>query len=410
MRRERCQIGSASLYGTEFKTSDHEERLVRNRLIHRRLGWLYGTLVILLVVMGAWWIYYVTHEEQVRADFHRRQLASERLHAEYLIRFDPSLAADPVGQLGDAFPNLVFRRDGKEVVVEVRPELLVEIENEVRATRNMFLYEGLFFLVLLLAGASILSHAWRSELKFKQARELFLAGATHEFKTPLASLRLYTETLGRDGVAEEDHRRIRSRMLDDILRLESLVDDVLALSADDTFSRGPRQRLDLAGECRTVVNELQGFAADHGARIGLSAPDGCQIMGQRLVFALALRNLVSNAVKHGGSGVKIDVQLTPGDTWHQVSVKDDGPGIPRRLHGKVFSCFFSGCGNNRGEQTGLPTRGAGLGLYLVKRNIDILGGRVTLNSDTGRGATFTMFLPALAPTMASDRIPSRGGG
>ena len=381
---------------------------MRKRLVQSRLIWLYGILVLLLVTIGAWWFYFVTHEGQVRADFHRAQLASEREHALLLIRSDPALAADPEGQLGHAFPELVFSRRDGDLTVDVRPEILQAIEDQVRATRNMFLSEGLFFLALLLAGVTILIHAWRSEIRYKQARELFLAGATHEFKTPLASLRLYTETLGRRELTDDDRQRIHGRMLDDLLRLEALVDDVLALSSDGAFGRGPRQTLDLARECRTVVTELQSFANDRGARIRLSAPPGCFILGQRLIFALALRNLIGNAVKHGGRGVKVDVIVEAGPEWHRVHVRDDGPGIPRRLHARIFSCFYSACTDRDepDEAAGERRTGAGVGLYLVKRNVEKLGGRVELESTLDKGATFTLYLPAIRPPDSPDAVPA----
>ena len=351
------------------------------------LGLLYGILVALIVVMGAWWVYFLTHEGQVHADYRRQMLDNERLHAAFLIQADPAVAADPQGRLGEAFPHLVFRHEADGLNVLIDPAVLVEIDDDVRRRRNMLLYEGFFFLLLLLAGASILIHAWRSETRFKQARELFLAGATHEFKTPLASLRLYTETLGRRELAPDDRDGILGRMLEDVGRLEILVDDVLALSADDTFSHGPRHDLDLADECRTVVDELKRFADDRGARLRLTTAPGAVIRGQRLVFALALRNLIINAIKHGGPSVAVDVVLEPGKRWHQVHVSDDGPGIPRRQHERVFECFYSGDGS-------IGTKGTGLGLYLVRRNVQNLGGRVDLVSEPDRGAKFTISLPA----------------
>jgi len=354
-----------------------------------RLGLLYGILVALLLLMGIWWVYFLTSEGEKHAEYEKQKLASDRLHASFLIQSDSRIAAEPQRWLGDSFPQLSFRVDPHHGVdVTIRPEVIRAIDDEARRTRSMFLYEGLFFLVLLVAGSMILVYSWRTEARFKQARELFLAGATHEFKTPLASLRLYTETLGREGLSHEDGGGIRQRMVQDISRLEELVNDVLALSAADTFTPGRKKRLDLLEEVGKVLHEVRRFTQDLGAEITLEGPEGCLVHGQRLTLALAVRNLVINAVKHSPAPVSVRIWVQPGPKWNQIVIEDDGPGIPRRLQKKVFECFFSG------SEEGHTTGGGGLGLFLVKRNIEALGGRIDLASEEGRGCVFTIRLPA----------------
>jgi signal transduction histidine kinase len=354
----------------------------------RRLGIFYVILVLLVLIMGAWWLYFLTNLGNDRAEYELQKLTTDKLHATFLIQSDAQVRQDPQRWLGPSFPHLVFTKTGGGVEVKVDPEVLRNIHKEARATRNMFLYEGFFLLILLVAGSTILYLSWRSEVKFKETRELFLSGATHEFKTPLASLRLYTETLGREGLGEEDRARIRGRMVEDLTRLEVLVDEVLSMSADDTFAQGPQIRLDLSAECRTVLTDLRDFALDHGAEFTLDAPGKAYILGRRLTFHLALRNLIVNAVKHSGEPVKVLVTVRPGDKSHRVRVADNGPGIPRRLHDKVFECFYS-----RGQDNRNP--GAGVGLHLVRRNIETMGGRTELESEEGAGCTFTLVLPAI---------------
>jgi signal transduction histidine kinase len=272
-----------------------------------------------------------------------------------------------------------------EITVEIDPAVVAEIRNEARSRRRMFLWEGLFFLLLLGAAATILVLALRREQEFKRARELFLAGATHEFKTPLASLRLYAETLNRPALTEEQRVGIRQSLVEIVKTLEGLVNQVLALSGDEAFREEPRRRLDLGDESRTVLADMSRYLRDHGARLTSDLPSGHAILGQRLAFNLTLRNLVQNAVKFSPRPAEIGIALRRQGRWHHLSVSDRGPGIPRRLQSKVFQCFYSGSKTQPG---------AGLGLYLVRRNTERLGGRVTLESTEGEGATFTLRLPA----------------
>lgn len=352
-----------------------------------RLGIFYGILVIMLLVMGLWWLFFLTKTGNDQAEFKLQKLSIDRLHATFLIDADPRVYEDPQRILGPSFPHLLFKKQPDGVEVMIDPEFVRQIRRDARATRNMFLYEGFFFIMLLAAGSTILYLSWRSEIKFKETRELFLAGATHEFKTPLASLRLYCETLGRDGLGEADRMKIRKRMIEDMKRLENLVDDILSMSADDTFDQGPQLKLDLARECRTVLDDLKGFLSSHQAEVDFQAPDGAEVTGRRLTFALALRNLVVNAVRHSQGPVRVEVRVEPGQKSHRVLVRDNGPGIPRRLHDKVFECFYSGVREGK-------SAGAGIGLHLVRRNVENLGGRIELESETGAGCTFTMVLPA----------------
>lgn len=359
--------------------------------MNKRRGVLYGILVGLLLIMGIWWMYFLTHEANVHAQFRRQKLTNDRLHASFLMQSDPRVMAEPERWLGESFPHLIFIRKQDTVDVQIDPRVIQEIDSSARKTRNMFLFEGLFFMVLLAAGSTILVLSWRSEARFVQARELFLAGATHEFKTPLASLKLYTETLGRSGLKEADRQLIRDRMIEDVGRLERLVNEVLTMSAEDTFGADPRTVVDLVAETEAVIEDLKGFAQDNDSFITFQHQDTHLMRGQAVAFVLALRNLLVNAVKHSDEGVSVLVTLTRHKGWHHLAVRDNGPGIPRRLQRRVFECFYT-C--NPGK---VPSGGAGLGLYLVKRNLRAMGGRIELASEEGKGSTFTMILPAHHP-------------
>jgi two-component system phosphate regulon sensor histidine kinase PhoR len=357
--------------------------------VRRHLGLLYVVLTLLLIAMAVWWVILLTQEVQARAAAQLQKLESDRMQAAFLLQASPEMAADPAGRLGDAFPHLRYRTTADSVAVLVAPEVAAQIRADARRRRNMMVWEGGFFLALIAAGSGVLLLAHRREQDLDRTRALFLAGVTHEFKTPLASLRLYAETLARPDLDDQTRAGIRERVVDDAKRLESLVNQVLALSDEEAFRQEPRRRLDLGQECRTVLSDLGGFVADRRAQIRSDLPAGHFILGQPLTLHLVLRNLIHNAVRHGGASPVVTITLQREADWHRLAVGDDGPGIARRLHKKVFECFYSG-------GAGRDQSGTGLGLYLVKRNVETLGGRVELESDEQRGATFTVVLPVYA--------------
>ncbi|MFH1845863.1 MAG: HAMP domain-containing sensor histidine kinase, partial [bacterium] len=242
--------------------------------------------------------------------------------------------------------------------------------------------------------------AYRSERAFKQARELFLAGATHELKTPLASLRLYLETLERPDLSAADAARIRPRMLEDLERLENLVEQILALgyldSTDPTTDlenghQSLAESLDVASETRQVVADLVNLAERHGAKLHLELTTGLFIRGQSFDFSLALRNLITNAIFHSPPPASVRLSTKRDGDWIRLAVRDGGPGIPRQDRERIFAGFVR---LDRAAGSSRRQRGAGLGLYLVRHKAECLGGRVEVASEPGQGSTFTLVLPA----------------
>jgi signal transduction histidine kinase len=357
--------------------------------LRRHFGLLYGVLVLLIVALGSWWVYFLTHEGRSYEQYRLQSMATDRAHAELLVRTMPEIRADPHGQLGHVYPHLLFHQTSTGVQVEIDPAAVAAVRREAHRRQRMFTAEGSFFLLLLAAGATILTLAYHSERGFERARELFLAGATHELKTPLASLRLYTETLDRPELTEADRSRIRQHMLQDLHRQEQLVEQILALGHEDRPGR--RERLDLGAETRAVIADLAGFYEGYGASIETNLPDGHCVLAERFILDLLLRNLLSNAVLHSAPPARVELRLERAGRWLRLAVRDHGPGIARKDRRRIFQGFV------RLEDRGGPrprSGGAGLGLYLVKRKAELLGGRIELESEVGRGSTFTLVLPA----------------
>jgi len=368
--------------------------------LRRRLGLLYGILVTLILVMGVWWVYFLNQDARSYEQYRRQHMSLDRLQAIRLLETSETIRTDPAGQLGEVYPFLLFTPTATGHDVSIDPAALDAVRHEARRRQRMFAAEGIFFLLLLAAGTTVLTLAYRSERAFKQARELFLAGATHELKTPLASLRLYLETLERTDLTPADAARIRPRMLEDLERLENLVEQILALgyldSADPTANLGGESQsltesLDVACETRQVVADLVNLFERHGVDLQLELPEGLFIRGRSFDFSLALRNLLTNAVFHSPSPAVVRLSLFRDGDWIRLAVRDSGPGIPRQDRERIFAGFVrlpSAADSSR------RSRGAGLGLYLVRHKAECLGGRVELASEPGHGSTFTLVLPA----------------
>jgi signal transduction histidine kinase len=358
--------------------------------MQRTLAVLYVLLVLLMLAQGIWWVVFITGEAGHVAREAELRLVAER---ELAARLLAEGGVDP-GGLTERFPDLTFTPDAGSTAVAIAPDALGAVHDDARRRQRMLVSEGIFFLVLLSAGSVILLVAVRRERDFRRAHELFLAGVTHEFRTPLASVRLHAETLNRPELDPERSAEVRRRLIADVDRLEALVGHVLGVTRQAALDRGDPERIDLADATREVVDEVAALVErDHGT-LTLRLPPGHTFRGHRALLTVALRNLLVNAIEHGRHGddpPEITVELMSSDGHHALAVGDRGPGIPKQSRSRVFRSFYR---IEREDRAHRRRRGAGLGLYLARRNVESMGGRIELSSRKGKGATFTIILPA----------------
>jgi signal transduction histidine kinase len=223
--------------------------------------------------------------------------------------------------------------------------------------------------------------------RMERVRSDFVANASHELKTPLTSIRGYAEALADDDPPEEVRRKFLASILQNTLRLQKLVDDLLDLSRLEsggwTANVEPvwvpdavREAWDLvsSNESQKVQFQLQGEAAVSGDRQGL---------------VHVLRNLLENAVRHTPpeGHVRVDIERTAQTV--AIEVTDDGEGIPAQALPRIFERFYR-ADSARARHVG----GTGLGLAIVKHLVGAMGGQVAAESELGHGTTIRVILPA----------------
>jgi len=232
--------------------------------------------------------------------------------------------------------------------------------------------------------------------RVEEMRADFIANASHELRTPLASLLGFIETLqGRakdDAVAREKFLAI---MQGQATRMARLIDDLLSLSRIELNAHlQPSTPIELASIVRQVVDGLQMLARDRAVEIKVSLPsEPLVVLGERDELIRALENLVENALKYGAAGKRVDVTLSPGQTRAglgeaRLTVRDYGPGIPPEHLPRLTERFYRVDVADSRQQGG-----TGLGLALVKHILNRHGGRLTIDSTAGQGASFCMHVP-----------------
>jgi heavy metal sensor kinase len=237
----------------------------------------------------------------------------------------------------------------------------------------------------------------RLERSFEQLRN-FTADASHELRTPLTALRTVGEVALCEPRDAAYYREIVGSMLEEVDRLQQLVESLLLLSRADAGQLPMhRELLDLGDLTRDLVDDIGVLADERGQRIELDVQGPVPFHGDRLVVRQALLNVLDNAIKHSPRGGTVRVGVAGDAESVSVSVTDGGPGIAPADQPKIFDRFYR-ADRSRARSPGAPG-GAGLGLAIARWSVESHGGRIVVRSELGRGSTFRVVLPrAVVPS------------
>jgi signal transduction histidine kinase len=252
---------------------------------------------------------------------------------------------------------------------------------------------GVSTFTLIIAGLIVYTVFLVREMGITEQQDSFLNSVTHELKTPIASIRLYLETLQSRDVGDAQRKEFYRIMLQDADRLQHTVEQVLragvARQRRKLEHRGPVDLNWLVQECVDTARTRHHLAEEAIAVVDSELHVPLVVNGDVDDLRTAISNLLDNAVKYSSGEPQISVQAagaSPDTAW--VRVKDAGIGIPKAQLGRIFNRFY------RFQPRGSKVKGTGLGLYIVRSIAKRHGGRVFAESaGENRGSTFTLELP-----------------
>jgi len=257
--------------------------------------------------------------------------------------------------------------------------------------RNFYFWTIITLVVVLISGAVLISRTIAHEMAVLKLKSDFVSSVSHEFKSPLTSIKALAERL-RDGKVKDSNRMKQyfSVITQDVDRLTQLVRNILDFSK---IEEGKKEyefvETDMA---QLVTQQIESFKRSEYAkgyeiqtRISEDIP---HLDVDKEAFSQALNNLLDNAVKFSSERKEIEVYLKKDDTNVFIEVRDWGIGIPPHELDRIFNKFY------QGRNTNLQSvKGTGLGLTLVKHMVEGHGGRIVVKSQVGEGSIFSIILP-----------------
>jgi two-component system sensor histidine kinase SenX3 len=253
---------------------------------------------------------------------------------------------------------------------------------------------GVFLFAILIAGVVLNTVFLVREIRRNERQDSFLNAVTHELKTPIASVRLYLDTLQRHPVDEPQRQRFYATMRSDTDRLLATVEQVLKAGELGQRERvQQRSRIEyasLVAECISITLQRHHLPAEAIQMDDVPGNVRLFVLANPEDLRTAVLNLLDNAVKYSPQGVHVRCRLSIEHyTWAVLSIRDTGLGIPAHDLRRIFKRFYRAASNDR-----VKIKGTGLGLFLVRTIVRQHGGDVrALSEGSGKGTTMIVKLP-----------------
>ncbi len=245
----------------------------------------------------------------------------------------------------------------------------------------------------------------RLDVAFKEMRQ-FTADASHELQTPLTILKGEIEVALRSPRGPEEYQRILKSALEEIDKIARLVEGLLLLArADAGVLRMDQRAVDLGQLVDEVYEQARILAEARSLNLRLGAVEPVSTQGDYTHLRRLLLNLVENGIKYTPPGGEVTLSLQSSGGWASIRVEDTGIGIPQVDQARIFQRFY-----RSPEARSRAEGGAGLGLCIAQSIAEAHGGRIEVESTSGKGSTFTIFLPTqsrkVSDSPSGSRLPS----
>jgi signal transduction histidine kinase len=268
---------------------------------------------------------------------------------------------------------------------------------------------GSSMFVFVLLGV-VLYLVWSiQQINLNRRQSNFIDAVTHELKSPIASLKLFLQTLGKRNIDEAQRQEFYHSMLDDVDRLDQLITQLLDVARLQQDSNEPEPESWVAIKS-TLEDFTDKLVAQHHINrdcVSIECPP-CDVWARRVDIDILVRNLIDNALKYAGKPPVVDIKVRVDSQSGNITilVSDNGIGIPRHLHRKIFRRFY-----RVGNELERTKPGTGLGLFLVRSIVRRIRGSIrVVDLPKNSGSRFELVLPQSrlrsVPGQPFDEVPT----
>ncbi len=284
------------------------------------------------------------------------------------------------------FPTTLYKW-----ILQIVPRNYAELQLGVRNQRLTNLFFITLSMLLIFISLAFIYVGWQRDRQLRQMKESFISNVSHELKTPLSLIRMFSEILVLGKVNRDDKRLEYYRIIhNESDRMSRLIDNLLDFA---NLAQGIEykhfEKTDIA---RLVTKAMEAYRYEiqkQGFQLKMTAAsDIPEIFADPNAITMAFFNLLDNSVKYSGERKYIEVRLEKTDGFLDLSVIDKGIGISPSERQKIFDKFYRGS-----EPAIRKVRGSGIGLAITKHVAEIHGGEVLVHSEVGKGSEFTLRIP-----------------
>ena len=298
--------------------------------------------------------------------------------------------SQPLSKAGKYYYETRFPSTLYKWILQVVPRNYTEIEQDVTKQRRTNLFFIILSMFLTLLSLAVISLAAYREQQLRKLKEDFIGNVSHELKTPISLIRMFSEMLVTGRVKSEGARNEYHQVIfNESDRMSRLVNNLLDFA---NLERGAGKRsfekVDIAG---LLAKELEAYryqVQKEGFQMIVDVEPVPETYADPNAVTMAIFNLLDNSVKYSGDRKFIEVKVRQTNGFIDLSVEDAGLGIEAAEQGKIFDKFYRGS-----NATARKIRGSGIGLSLTKNVAEMHGGEVLVQSEPGKGSTFTLRIP-----------------
>ena len=323
-------------------------------------------------------------------DRHLRDL-QERFYVSIVDFENNGIYGQPVDRSSQFFFETRFPTTLYKWILQIVPRNYAELEQGIEDQRRTNLFFIILSMSLIFISLAIIYMGWRRDRQLRQLKENFIGSVSHELKTPLSLIRMFSEILVTGRVAREDKKKEYYRIIHhESDRMSRLINNLLDFA---NLERGIEnknfEKVNLPELIGKALEAYRHEVEKDGFELSLKTDSGVpETYADPNAITMAFLNLLDNSVKYSDGQKKIQVRIEQNNGCMDLSVTDEGIGIPLSEQKKIFDKFYRGS-----APTIRRVRGSGIGLAIAKNVAEMHGGEVLVKSEPGKGSTFTLRLP-----------------